>query len=163
MKRSVVIFFGVLAILGTAVWAMVKYEHGFAHGLGVDTQASQFYDFVSGSGPMFIALIGYSGLFAGLWHSLNCHEPGCLLIGRHKVNGTPWCNLHHENARTERTEYEVLVSIEEKLGDLVQLLSVSAGNRVQTADGQLAERQAQELANYMSTRYGKPESDEQAP
>ena len=29
----------------------------------------------------------------------NCHERRCWRVGRHAVDGTPWCNRHHQAAR----------------------------------------------------------------
>lgn len=120
MKRAV--FFGALAVIGTAAWAIVAYEHGFAHFLGIDTQQSQNYDFVSGVGPMLITAVGYGGLITAVIGKFNCHEQGCWRIGKHHVNGTPWCGLHHSHARPERSENELLASIESQLGELVTLL-----------------------------------------
>jgi hypothetical protein len=114
MKKAVLFFSGVLFGVGI-IWALAAYEHGWAHFLGIDTQASQNYDFVSGVGPMIITALGFSGMILGLWHNLNCHAPGCLRIGRHKVSGTPWCNIHQEEARPERSERELLERVVELL------------------------------------------------
>lgn len=35
----------------------------------------------------------------GLYRKNNCHEPRCPRIGRHAVDGTPWCDRHHHEAR----------------------------------------------------------------
>ncbi|HEY2088620.1 MAG TPA: hypothetical protein VGH54_21695 [Mycobacterium sp.] len=98
-----------------AAYLAYRYEHGLAHFLGIDTQASQNYDFASGVGPMLVTAVFSGGVIVSLWHGLNCAEHGCWRIGRHKVSGTPYCNRHHENARPERTELEVLESIERLL------------------------------------------------
>lgn len=37
------------------------------------------------------------GLFL-YWHH-TCHVDACFLPGRHLVDGTRWCNLHHLDAR----------------------------------------------------------------
>lgn len=114
------------ALAGTA-WALAVYEHGFAHGLGIDTQQSQNYDFVSGVGPMIITAIGYGGLITAVVGKFNCHWSGCWRIGKHHVNGSPWCSLHHTAVRPERSEHELLTSIESQLGELVTLLKGRAG------------------------------------
>ena len=116
MRRFAVLFLSGILLGAGGAWALVMYEHGWAHFFGIDTQASQNYDFVSGVGPMIITALGFSGMILGLWHSLNCHEPGCLRIGRHKVSGTPWCNIHHEKARPEKSERELLEQIVALLG-----------------------------------------------
>jgi hypothetical protein len=55
----------------------------------------QNYAFYSGIGPMLLTAAGLSTIIGGLWHTHNCHQDGCWNIGKHRVNGTPWCNLHH--------------------------------------------------------------------
>lgn len=60
------------------------------------------YNFFSGSGSDLseVTLLGLVASFVlGAWHHVNCHEPGCPRIGKHKVDGTPWCTRHHEAAR----------------------------------------------------------------
>jgi hypothetical protein len=62
------------------------------------------YNFFSGSGSdlgevtLVVAVVSF---VLGAWHHVNCHESGCPRIGRHKVDGTPWCNRHHQAARDE--------------------------------------------------------------
>lgn len=58
------------------------------------------YNFFSGSGSD-ISELTLLGLAVGAWHHVNCHEPGCWRIGKHKVEGTPWCNRHHQAARDD--------------------------------------------------------------
>jgi hypothetical protein len=116
-----------LVLTGLGLIFGVVVPQAFIHFFGIDTQQSDNYDFFSGSGPVFVALLGFSSLFAGLAHHVNCHEPGCWRVGRHKVNGTPWCNVHHEHARPERSEHELLTSIESQLGELVTLLKGRVG------------------------------------
>jgi hypothetical protein len=120
VKRLVL--FASLALLGTAGWATVAFEHGFSHGIGIDTQLSQEYGFFSGFGTFLLALIGYSGVIITLLHHINCHEPGCWRISRHKINGTPWCNDHHEKARPELTDNELLRRIVTELSQLNEAL-----------------------------------------
>ena len=94
------------------------YEHGLAHFLGVDTQASQNYDFVSGVGPMIIAAIGYAGLVMTALHHLNCHQRGCWRVGRHRVGSGVWCARHHEGARPEVADSARLDAILAELRDI---------------------------------------------
>lgn len=112
MKRVLLVATAPLAVL---VLLAVLHEHGFAHALGVDTQASQQYDFVSGVGPMILTALSMTTIVSGLWSAHNCHATGCWRIGRHKVKGTPWCNHHHEQARAEDT-------LEDKLSTLITLM-----------------------------------------
>ena len=40
----------------------------------------------------------------------NCHDKGCWRIGRHTVDGTPWCDRHHHKARNANAESEAAVT-----------------------------------------------------
>jgi hypothetical protein len=100
-----------VTVLTGACLLAATFEHPLAHALGIDTQQSQNYDFVSGVGPMLITALGFTGAFLTVVRSLNCHQPGCLRVGRHKVDGTPWCNRHHEQARPRRTDSDRLEEI----------------------------------------------------
>jgi hypothetical protein len=71
------------------------------HGLGIDDTTGPWYAFWSGAGSDLGELALLAGIF-GLYHRHNCHTKGCWRIGRHLVDGTPWCNKHHHAAR-ERT------------------------------------------------------------
>ena len=120
MKKWLVLAL-LLGGLGLVFGVVVPYQ--FIHFFGIDTQQSDNYDFVSGVGPMLITAVGYGGLIGALVSHVNCHQRGCWRIGRHKVGGTPWCNTHHANARPERSEQELLESIEAKMDALVQALT----------------------------------------
>jgi hypothetical protein len=78
--------------------------HVILHWLTVHTGSSNEpgvapnYNFWSGFGSDLgeVALLGAVG---GLWRKHACHTKGCWRIGRHTVDGTPWCNKHHCAAR----------------------------------------------------------------
>lgn len=114
----------VLALLAMAIfvfWMILLFWYALyvmANKLGFDSQATPQYGFASGIGPMLLTAIGMSTLLTGMWHSLNCHEPGCYRIGRHKISGTPWCNEHHEKARGEQTADDLLRQILATLDDI---------------------------------------------
>lgn len=57
--------------------------------LGIVNEPGPWYGFTSGSGSDIgeLALIG--GAWT-LWRRHNCHTRGCIRIGRHPVEGTPW-------------------------------------------------------------------------
>lgn len=86
-----------------------------AQATGFNLQSTPEYGFSSGLGPMLLTALLGSGVFVTMWHSLNCHEQGCWNFGKHKVNGTPWCNLHHESARHTLTTEQLLEQILEEL------------------------------------------------
>jgi hypothetical protein len=63
------------------------------HDFGLDDASGAWYLFWSG-------IFGDVAIFAaavGLYRSHNCHVKGCLRIGKHKVDGTPYtvCGSHH--------------------------------------------------------------------
>lgn len=64
--------------------------HTLAHWAGIDTQQSYFYDFWSGIATQLSVLVG----LVGLYHKHNCHARRCPRIGKHAVDGTPWCSRH---------------------------------------------------------------------
>lgn len=72
--------------------------HTIAHILGIDTQQSYFYDFWSGFATQLPK--PWEVVIGALWlRHQNCHVKGCWRLGKHAVDGTPWCSKHHENAR----------------------------------------------------------------
>jgi hypothetical protein len=44
-----------------------------------------------------VTIISLLTLAAGGYRKINCHEPWCWRIGRHRVDGTPYivCHKHH--------------------------------------------------------------------
>lgn len=92
-------------LIGFLVW---YFDRDLLHFLGWDGQTSDNYAAWSGSLPALFTLAGMSTIVTGLFHNINCHEPGCWRVGRHKVDGSPWCNVHHENARPAVTDSERL-------------------------------------------------------
>lgn len=104
-----------LIAVGLLVW---WFDRDVIHFLGWDGQASDNYAAWSGSLPALFTLAGMSTIITGLFHNLNCHEPGCWRFGRHKVDGSPWCNVHHEKARPDVTDSARLDRIIELLENL---------------------------------------------
>ena len=72
--------------------------HAILVWLGITNASGRAYLAWSGAGSDIgeLALLGAVG---GMYHKHNCHQPRCWRIGRHVVDGTPWCNLHHGPAR----------------------------------------------------------------
>jgi hypothetical protein len=103
---------------------------GWAYAIGVHPypgpQTPWTYQLLSGFLPA-LTVISLLGLVSGTWRHINCHHERCLRFGRHRVNGTPWCDVHEGEARPERSENEILRSIEATLSQLVVLLKTQAG------------------------------------
>lgn len=74
--------------------------HWLLHVLGVDDVSGRWYGFWSGAGSD-IGELALIGAVLGMFRKHNCHQRRCWRVGRHIVNGTPWCNRHHEQARSE--------------------------------------------------------------
>lgn len=89
-----------------------------ANRLGFDAQSTPQYGFSSGIGPMLLTALGMSTIIVSLWHTQNCHEDGCWNLGKHKVNGTPWCNVHAEAARQRENTDDLLREIRDELRKL---------------------------------------------
>lgn len=122
MKKALLLF-GTLALLGTAGALAAAFEHGFAHGIGIDTQASQEYAFFSGFGTWLLAVAGYSGIVVTLTHHLNCHHEGCWRIGRHREGSELYCRRHHAEHKPEFSDHELLEQIADQLALIAGLLA----------------------------------------
>ena len=62
-----------------------------------------WYAFWSGLGSD-LGEVTLIGAVLGMYFKHTCHDKGCWRIGRHTVNGTPWCNRHHHAARNTDRE-----------------------------------------------------------
>jgi hypothetical protein len=88
----------VAAVIIVAVFWRLGLQHWLAIHTGTDNEPGPYYGFWSGFGSD----LGEATLLAallGALHKHNCHTKGCWRIGRHVVDGTPWCNHHHQAAR----------------------------------------------------------------
>lgn len=108
-----------LAAAAALVW---YFDRDILHFLGWDGQTSDNYAAWSGSVPALIALGGYGSLVASVLHQVNCHEKGCLRIGRHRIGSGVWCQRHHENARPDVTDSDRLALIHREIAALREML-----------------------------------------
>lgn len=127
MKRFWI--WAVVAVLAAAVWSGFAHPWGWAFAIGVHPypgpQTPWTYQLFSGFLPA-LTVVSLLGAVSSLWHLKNCHEDGCWRIGKHVVNGSPWCNRHVAKVTPERTENEILLSMEASLIQLVVLLKTRA-------------------------------------
>jgi hypothetical protein len=72
------------------------------HFLGLDSASGTAYLAWSGA-VSDLGEIALIGAVLGAYRKHNCHQEHCWRIGRHVVDGTPWCNRHHQAARKEGT------------------------------------------------------------
>jgi hypothetical protein len=75
--------------------------HWLAVHTGTVNEGGPYYGFFSGFGSDLgeLALIG---AVVGMLRKHNCHQRRCWRVGRHTVDGTPFCNRHHQAARDNR-------------------------------------------------------------
>ena len=59
------------------------------------TSQSPYYGFVLGVWCPISVSCAFIGGLVTVARQHNCHQRGCWRIGRHVVNGSPWCNRHH--------------------------------------------------------------------
>jgi hypothetical protein len=106
------------AAVAVTAWSAAMHPWGWLFALGVHPYPGPStpwtYQLESGFVPSLTVLTLLS-LVSGAWQHVNCHHRWCLRPGKHKVNGTPWCDRHHHEARPERTENEILQAIEQSL------------------------------------------------
>lgn len=105
-------------------WLGLDHPYGlrFAMGIWPVPQGTPWtYQLESGFIPALTVLTLLS-LVSGAWQHVNCHHHWCPRTGKHKINGTPWCDRHQGEARPERSENEILQSIEQALGRLLDIL-----------------------------------------
>ena len=79
-------------------WHLIQHWLAYETGSENTSGAPPNYNFWSGFGSD-LAELTLAGGVLGLWRKHNCHQKGCPRIGRHTVDGTPWCNRHHQAAR----------------------------------------------------------------
>jgi hypothetical protein len=116
----------VAAAVGAAAWSMTVHPWGWLYGIGVHPYPSSSdtpwtYQLLSGFIPA-LTVVGLSTLIVGGWHHINCHEDGCWRIGKHKVEGSPWCSAHHEAARTRAASQVTLDKISGQLDTIITLM-----------------------------------------
>jgi hypothetical protein len=125
----------VLALLGLCIWSLEAHPWGWAYGIGVHpypegSSTPWTYQLLSGFVPA-LTVVSLLSLLAGAWHHVNCHEAGCLRIGKHKVEGTPWCSRHHEAARETTKQQVTLDAIALRLDrisdQMLTLIEIAAG------------------------------------
>lgn len=85
------------AVVFLAAWYWPHVRNEFFVLLGNRNEAGGWYGFNSGTGGAFYMSIIPAGALL-YWHH-TCHITLCLRPGRHRVDGSPWCNRHHIAAR----------------------------------------------------------------
>jgi hypothetical protein len=79
------------------LWHLLGFDYGLPYGHVIP------YNVWSGFGSD-VGQVTLLGALAGAYRKHNCHERRCWRIGRHVVDGSPWCDKHHESARKGITQ-----------------------------------------------------------
>lgn len=103
-------FLLLLALAGCLAWLGLYHPLGLRFAMGmwpVPSGTPWTYQLLSG----FLASLTVLSLVGGLlslYHLRNCHHDGCWRLGKHVVNGSPWCNVHKDTVTPQQTENEIL-------------------------------------------------------
>lgn len=100
------------------------------------------YQLLSGFLPA-LTVLTLGGLLSGAWRRINCHTSRCWRIGRHHVNGSPWCDKHWPEEWHEITDHDLLVLI---ASELVKIRKATAYNDNGSIKGDTDEDPAQRQA-----------------
>lgn len=95
---------------GTPPWGCTGPVHWLMHVTGIDSQASYFYDFTSGVGPMLVTLLLGAGIISGwiiAYRKLTCeHSFFCYRHRLHDLTDPAtgethrYCHRHHPGGRS---------------------------------------------------------------
>ena len=106
-----------LLLLGAVGWSVAHHPLAWRFATGtwpVPSGTPWTYQLESGFVPA-LTVLTLLGSVLSLYHLHNCHKDGCWRIGKHKINGTPWCSRHQAQARPEKTVTELLERVIELL------------------------------------------------
>lgn len=96
----------IIAFVALVIYSMATHWLAWRFGMGdwpVPTGTPWTYQLWSGMIPG-LTVATLFGAVIGSWHLHNCHHSGCWRIGKHRINGTPWCSRHEEEGRAYRSE-----------------------------------------------------------
>jgi hypothetical protein len=111
VMRWIFLIFTIIMIALIIVAATHPFGTRFALGIWPVPQGTPWtYQLESGFIPA-LTVLTLLGAVTSMWHVHNCHHDGCWRLGKHRINGTPWCNKHQHLVRPERSERELLEEI----------------------------------------------------
>ena len=126
MKR--VVLGAAAALLAVAAWSAAAHPWGWAFAFGVHPYPDGTpwtYQLESGFLPA-LTVLSLLGALSSLYHVKNCHWPGCWRLGRHAVNGSPWCNRHYHEVKPEKTLNELVAELCTAVTALTRLIGDKA-------------------------------------
>jgi hypothetical protein len=60
--------------------------------------------------------------FLSAWHVRNCHSAGCWRLGKHQINGSPWCSRHEDEGRKAAAAGVTLTDVCDRLDKIITIL-----------------------------------------
>jgi hypothetical protein len=124
MKRLLTAFSACVAV-AVITYSAVTHWLAWRFGMGISPvpQGTGWpYQLESGFVPALTVLSLLTAII-GTYHLHNCHKDGCWRIGKHKINGTPWCSRHEGDARPEVSVEHLLEALIERLDLLAERLA----------------------------------------
>lgn len=99
------------AVLAAGFAAVHRLGVAFAMGIHPVPDGTPWtYQFESGFVPA-LTVLTLLGSVISLYHIHNCHSEKCWRLGKHRVNGLPWCRRHAALVTPETTDHELLAQI----------------------------------------------------
>jgi len=95
--------------------------HWLAVHTGTIDEQGSYYGFWSGFGSD-IGEVTILAAVVGMWRKHACHTKGCWRIGKHTVDGTPWCTRHHQAARAAVPQVNVAAEVAKQLDPVHQAI-----------------------------------------
>lgn len=114
-----------LLFAALTAWSMAAHWLGWRFALGdwpVPAGTGWPYQLESGFIPA-LTVLSLLGAIGGTYHLHNCHSARCWRLGKHKINGTPWCSRHEDEGRAAHVSEATLLDIASKLDRIIGLLS----------------------------------------
>ena len=112
--------------LALIIWSIAAHPWGWLYGLGVhpypaSSSTPWTYQLLSGFVPA-LTVLTLLGAIGSMWHVHNCHYETCWRLGKHRINGTPWCSAHKQYGEHEVSDHHLLEQILNALNYQSELL-----------------------------------------
>lgn len=97
-----------------AAWSIAAHPWGWLYALGVHPypgpQTPWTYQLESGFLPA-LTVLTLLGALVSLYRLHVCHYETCWHLGRHRLNGSPWCNAHRHYGEHDVSDHHLLEQI----------------------------------------------------
>jgi hypothetical protein len=102
-------------------WDMAAHWLGWRFAMGdwpVPDGTPWTYQLESGFIPALTVLSLLTAIL-GTYHLHNCHSARCWRLGKHRINGSPWCSRHEDEGRQAHAAEATLADVCERLDRLL--------------------------------------------